>query len=172
MESGHLLQSALTRPLSANARRLISRHPFVPATKHLISLSDNNNIRAAHWADYQWNAEWTDSSTRLRTFIPNTGTNPPGITLQEEPGSGLSASAPVSDVSAPACTNGIWPDGLVCGLWVWRRRTNCRPCCPPMSNPSTFPWTAWPDGSGRWDNWMAAQYLPRDLVRPSSDFNN
>jgi len=28
---------------------------------------------------------------------------------QEEPGSGLSASAPVLDVSAPACTNGVWP---------------------------------------------------------------
>jgi len=28
---------------------------------------------------------------------------------QEEPGSGLTGSAPVSDVSAPACTNGVWP---------------------------------------------------------------
>ena len=28
---------------------------------------------------------------------------------QEEPGSGSIASAPVSDVSAPACTNGVWP---------------------------------------------------------------
>ena len=28
---------------------------------------------------------------------------------QEEPGSGLTDSAPVSDVSAPACTNGVWP---------------------------------------------------------------
>jgi len=26
--------------------------------------------------------------------------------------------------------------GHLCVLWVWRRRTNCRPCCPPMSNPS------------------------------------
>jgi len=28
---------------------------------------------------------------------------------QKEPRSGLIASAPVSDVSAPACTNGVWP---------------------------------------------------------------
>ena len=28
---------------------------------------------------------------------------------QEEPGSGLTASVPVSDVSAPACTNTVWP---------------------------------------------------------------
>jgi len=28
------------------------------------------------------------------------------------------------------------------GLWGWRRRTNRRPCCPPISNPSTSPWSA------------------------------
>ena len=53
--------------------------------------------------------------------------------------------------------------GFLCSLWVWRR-TNRRPCCPPMSYTSTSPWTAWPDGSGGRDNRMAAQHLPRDLV--------
>jgi len=57
MEPGHLLHSALTRPSSAVAQRLKSRHPFVPAALQLISLSDNNSIRAAQWADHQWNAE-------------------------------------------------------------------------------------------------------------------
>jgi len=32
-----------------------------------------------------------------------------GWPSQEEPASGLTASAPVSDVSTPACTNGVWP---------------------------------------------------------------
>jgi len=54
MEPGHLLHSALTHPSSAVARRLKSRHPFVPAEQQLISFSDNNNIRAAQWADHQW----------------------------------------------------------------------------------------------------------------------
>jgi len=57
-------------------------------------------------------------------------------------------------------------------LWVWCRRTNRRPCCLSMSNPSSSRWTAWPDGAGRWDNWMAAQYLSRDLVWSSSGYNN
>ena len=57
--------------------------------------------------------------------------------------------------------------GLLCGLWMWRRRTNRRPCCPRMSNPSISSWTARPYGSGRWDNRMAAQHLPRNLARPS-----
>ena len=67
---------------------------------YLISSSDNNNIRGgAQWTDHQWNAEWADNPTRLRIFIPDTDTHP---------GSALSASAPVSDVSALACTNGVW----------------------------------------------------------------
>ena len=64
------------------------------------------------------------------------------------------------------------PYCFLCGLWVSRRRTNCRPCCLPMSNLLTCSWTTWPDGSGRWDNWMACQHLPRDLVQPSSGLNN
>ena len=52
--------------------------------------------------------------------------------------------------------------GLLCGLWVWRR-TNRRPCRPPLSNPSTPPRTTRPDGSGRWHNRMAAQHLPWHL---------
>ena len=80
-EPGHLLLSALTRPSSADARRLKSRHPFVPAAQHLISFSDINIIRAAQWADHQWNAGWADSPTRLRTLIPDTGIHIPGMTL-------------------------------------------------------------------------------------------
>jgi len=76
MEPGHLLHSALTCSSSASARRLKSRHPFVPAAQ-LISLSDTNNICAAQWADHQWNAEWAKSRTRLRIFIPDTGKYPP-----------------------------------------------------------------------------------------------
>jgi len=76
MEPGNLLHLALTRLSSANAWRLKSRHQFVPAPQHLITLSDNNNIRAAQWADHQWNAEYVDNPTRLRIFIPDTGTRP------------------------------------------------------------------------------------------------
>jgi len=81
IEPGHLLHPTLTCPPNANARCLKSRHPFVPAAQQLITLSDDNNIRAAHWADHQWNAEWTDNPRRLRTFILESGTHPPGMTL-------------------------------------------------------------------------------------------
>jgi len=81
IEPRHLLHSALTCPSSADAQRLKSRHPFVPAAQHLISFSDNNSICAAHWEDHQWNEEWTDNPTRLRILIPDTGTHPLGMTL-------------------------------------------------------------------------------------------
>ena len=73
MEPGHLLHSALTRPSSANARRLRSKHPFVSAAQQLISLSDNNIIRAACWVDHQWNVKWADNPTPAST----PGNDPP-----------------------------------------------------------------------------------------------
>ena len=76
VEPGHRLHSALTCPSSADARHLKLRHPFIPATQQLISLSDNN-IYMAQWVDHQWNAEWADNLTRLRIFIPDSGTHPP-----------------------------------------------------------------------------------------------
>jgi len=33
------------------------------------------------WADRQWDAEWADNPTRLRTFIPDTGNHLLGMTL-------------------------------------------------------------------------------------------
>ena len=73
------------------------------------SSSDNNNICAVHWADHQWNAEWLENTTRLRTFIADISTHPPEMALPIKRGTRLTASAPMSDVSAPAYTNGLWP---------------------------------------------------------------
>jgi len=39
MEPGHMLHSALTCPSSATARRLKSRHPFVPAAQRVRNFS-------------------------------------------------------------------------------------------------------------------------------------
>ena len=102
----HITQRSSAHRVQTHGASKRDTHLYPP---HNMS-SVYSNIRAAQWADYQWNAEWTDSPIRLRIFIPNTGTHPPPEwPSQEEPGSGLTTSAPVSDVSAPACTNGVWP---------------------------------------------------------------
>ena len=146
VEPGHLRLSALTCPSSADARRLKSWHPFVPASQRLISSCDNNNIRVVQWADHRWKAEWLDKNPRLRTFISVIVTHPPE--MARTAWVRFSASAPVSDVSAPY-TNGVWPLLLPVSMFLQKKR---RPCCTPMSTPSTSPWTAQPDGSGWWDN--------------------
>jgi len=70
-----------------------------------------SNTRAAHWADHRWNAKWLDNPTRLRTFIPDTWNDPPswhGPSKNSMGPVGLTASAPVSGVSDPTYTNGVW----------------------------------------------------------------
>ena len=150
-------------PLSAhpsigcNARRLKSRHPFVPAAKHLISFLTTTTYvrRSGRIINGTRSGRTTPQNSALQFQTPmHTHLEWPS---QEGPGSGSTASAPVSDVSAPACTMGF---SLLWGLWVWRR-TNRRPCRPPLSNPSIPQRTTRPDGSGRWDNRIAAQHLPR-----------
>jgi len=153
MDPGHLPHSALTCPSSANARCLKSRHPFVPTAQQLINLLTTTT--------YVWRSGRITNGMRSgRTILQNsallspTPAPTPEWPSQEQRGSGLTATTPVSDASAPALKNG---DRLLCRLWVWCKRTNRRPCCPPISNPSTSPsdctaswfWTMW-QSNGCW----------------------
>ena len=171
MEPGHLLHSVLTRPSSADARRLKSRHPFLPSTQQLIISSDYINIRAALLADHQWNAEWADNNHKTEHFHPRH--------LQPSSMKSLCPAYPPPHMCRTFTLLLVQIGyGFLCGLWVWRRRTNRRPWCFQMSNRSTSPWTVWPEYSGRWDNRMAAQHLPGDsaakqwLEEPSQNKKN
>jgi len=158
MEPGHLLHSALTCPSSANPQHLKSRHPFVLAVQQLINSSDNNNKSVALLADHRWNAEWLDHTRRLRTFIPDIGTHPPGMALQRT-----------------AC---VRLNRLRTGVGRFRYCSHKQVIVPSAAfdvahknKPSTMlfsnvqsidlPCTSRPDGSGWWDNRMAAQHLPQ-----------
>jgi len=104
MEPGHPLHSALTRPSSAKPQlessictRRTTSHQFI-------------------WQQHMRGAvgglpmEWrVDGQTHKTPFSSPTPANPPEWPSPEEPGSGSTASAPVLDVSPPACTNGVWP---------------------------------------------------------------
>jgi len=119
-----------------------------PPHNNSISSSDNNNIHAAHWADHQWNAERADNPTRLGIFIPDTNTP-----RNDPPKKSLGPAYPHRRRVLPLLLVQI-EYGLLCGLWVWCRRTSRRSCCPRMSNPLTSPWTAWLDG---WRFWAMRQ---------------
>ena len=65
-------------------------------------------IEAAYWL---WLGCWSNDVENPQNSALSSPTPAPTHTewpSQEEPGSGLSASAPVSGVSAPGCANGVW----------------------------------------------------------------
>jgi len=95
-------------------RLLKSRHPFVPTAQQLISSSDYNNKSAAHWMDHRWN---TSGFRTLRDSVlsaPASAPTLPEWPCQEHRGSDLTVSTPVSDVSAPAYTSGIYGPFQAC----------------------------------------------------------
>jgi len=71
----------------------------------------------------------------------------------------------VSDVSAPACTNGLWPRLLPVSV-----AQKNEPSTMLSSNVQSIDLIM--DGSGQLDDRTAAHHLPRDLVWPSSGLKN
>ena len=147
-----------------SARYLISRRLFVPVAQQLISSFDDN-ISATHWTDCRWNAEWLDNTMRLRTF-PDTSTHSPCMSLPRtawvpfRTGLGRFRSCLYKWGMAPSAA-------CECGAEDQTVDEVVLQC--PIHRP---PWSAWPDGSGWRDNRMAAQHLPRDLVRSSTGLKN
>jgi len=119
-------------------------HPFVTTTQQPFSYLTTAKLRCY--------GRITDGVRNIWTLLPHSVLSSPRpaptileLPIQEEYGSGLTASSSMSH--APLLLSQMG-SGILCGLCVWRRGTNRRPCRPRMSNPSTSPWTAWPDGSG------------------------
>jgi len=84
---------------------------------------------------------------------------------QEEPGSGLTVSALLSDISAPAFTNGVWPPLRPVSV-TQKKPTSDHVVlhCPIHRPPHVMhSLTNLDDETNR-----MAQHLPRDLPRPSS----
>ena len=93
MEPGHLVHSSLISPSSAKALRLEWRHTFVPAAQQLISWPDNNNIvrRIGRIINGMRSGRATPQDSAFSSPTP-----PPTSSewlSQEQPGSGLTASA-------------------------------------------------------------------------------
>jgi len=84
---------------------------------------------------------------------------------QEEPGSGLTASTPVSGVSAPVCTNGVWPPLRPVTVAQKNKPSTMLPSHV-QSIDLLMDCTAWRFWTMRQSN--GCSNLPRDLVRPSN----
>jgi len=125
----------------------------VLAAQLLIISSDDNSRGAAHWPDHRWNVEWLDkcTPTRLRTFIPETGIHPPGMTLPR-----------IAWVRLNRLRTGVWRFRSCLHKWGMASFAACE-CgtedqtidhrCLPMSIPSTSTW------STAWRFWMMRQLI-------------
>ena len=139
---------SMTLPTSTDARRLKSRHPFVPAAQQLISSSDSNNMTTYVWRIGRITngmRSWAVNPTRHHIFIPEPATIHLERPSQEEPGYNLTTSAPMSGVSAHVCTNGWW---LPLGPVSVAQKDKLSTMLSFNVHSLTSSWTAWPDGSG------------------------
>ena len=163
MEPGHLLHSALTRPSSANARRLKSIHPFLPAAQQLISSSDNNTIRAAQGGS-PMECGVGGQPHKTPYFHPRHRPHTTGATLPRRAWVRLKRLR----IGVGRFRSCVYKWGMAsseaCEFGAEEQTVDHVVLQCPIHGPPH----AWPDGSGRWGNWMAAQHLPRDLARPSS----
>jgi len=106
MEPRHLLHSAFTRPSSA-------MHGASNRDIHLCPPHNNSSVyltkhvrRTGRITNGMRSGRTTLQDTALSS--PTPAPTPSEWPSQEQSGSGLTASALLSDVSAPACTNGVW----------------------------------------------------------------
>ena len=70
LDPDHILYGLLSGSSDTGQVRLRSRRPFVPAAQNLLDNLARLGIRASEWTNYKWNAEYCESASRLRAFVP------------------------------------------------------------------------------------------------------
>ena len=53
----------------------------MPAAQNLLDNLARLSIRASEWKNYKWNAKYCENTSRLRAFVPKTGTRSFGMGL-------------------------------------------------------------------------------------------
>jgi len=165
VEPGHLLHSAITCPPSRN-------HGISNQATHLYPLHSKSSVHLTATTEVRRSGRITDgmwSSRRaLRDFVLSSSISAP---------THLVNPAKISLILLNHLRSGV--GHFLSGLHKWGTDflrlvmvgggIGHWPCGPSLPYPLTSPWSAWHDGSGRLDNRIAAQHLPRVLVRPSCE---
>ena len=81
LDPDHILHGLLNGSSDTGQVRLISRRPFVPGARNLLDNLARLGIRASEWTNHKWNAEYCESASRLRAFVPGTSVRPVGMGL-------------------------------------------------------------------------------------------
>ena len=72
----HVLHEQLVGQQDAHLERLRSRRPFVPAAWILLGSLSQLDIRVKQWTKHKWNADYLESASRVRAFIPRVSSRP------------------------------------------------------------------------------------------------
>ena len=77
----HILHGQLIGKQDAHQGRLRSKRPFAPSTWKLLDSSSELDIRVKQWTKHKWNADYLESTSRVRAFIPRVSSRPLEMSL-------------------------------------------------------------------------------------------
>jgi len=141
--------------------------PICTCRPTTISSSVDNYRSVALWSDHPWNAEWLENTTRLRTFVPDIGTHPPGVALPRTASVRLNRLRTGIGCFRSFLANGLWPWPL---LWLvsaaQRNKQLTKMSNAVQSIDFAMECIAWWFCMTRQS--IIAWHLPRDLVRSNS----
>ena len=81
LDPDHILHGLLSGSSDTCQVRLRSRRPFVPGARNLLDNLARLGIRASEWTNHKWKMDYYENASRLRAFVPETGTRPVGMGL-------------------------------------------------------------------------------------------
>ena len=81
LDPNHILYVLLSGSSDTRQARLRSRRPFVPVARNRLNNLARLGICASKWTNHKWNTEYCENASRLRAFVPRTGTRPVGMGL-------------------------------------------------------------------------------------------
>ena len=81
LDPDYILYGLLSGSSDTCQARLRSRRPFVPAARNRLGNLARLIIRASEWTNHKWKTEYCENASRLRAFVPGTGSRPVGMGL-------------------------------------------------------------------------------------------
>ena len=151
LDPDHILYGLLNGSSDTRQVRLRPRRPFMPAVRNRLDNLARLGIGASEWTNHKWKTEYCENASRLRAFMPWTGTKPVlRWAYPEQLGLSSTACGLVLGDSIRPCTNGSCS---FTELRVWRLWANRRPCSNSVPYTSGTTWNTRSDGFG-WRNSM------------------
>ena len=81
LDPDHILYGLLSGSSDTRQARVRSRGPFVPGARNLLNNLARLGIRASEWTNHKWKTEYCENASKLRAFVPETGSRPVGMGL-------------------------------------------------------------------------------------------